>query len=132
MVLRVRYGPFSMILPGDLEEGGEQALLRYGDDLRSTVLKVPHHGSRSSSGAAFLAAVAPRLAVVSSGYRNRFGMPHPEVIEAYRRRRIPLLRTDLDGAITLRVESDGSLRVSTGVGAVAWEMIVAPASEVGN
>jgi competence protein ComEC len=72
-------------------------------DLGSAVLLVPHHGSRTSSSAAFIAAVAPRWAIVPAGYRNRFGHPSAEVVERYRAAGVGLLRTDLDGAVSTRL-----------------------------
>ncbi len=80
VVIRLVHGGVSFLLTGDVESGAEGRLLRSGQDLGSTVLKVPHHGSRSSSTAAFLAAVAPRAAVISAGAENPYGHPHPEVL----------------------------------------------------
>ncbi|MGH7789153.1 MAG: ComEC/Rec2 family competence protein, partial [Candidatus Binatia bacterium] len=112
LTVRLRYGGTSVLFPGDLEASGEAALVAaHGRDIASTVLKVPHHGSRTSSSAAFLDAVRPRLAVMSLGYDNRFGFPHPSVLAAYRARGIALRRTDLDGAVTLRIDADGALAV---------------------
>jgi competence protein ComEC len=108
LVLALRAGGVRVLLTGDVESGGE-AMLRPG---RAGVLKVPHHGSRSSSTAAFLDEVAPRVAVVSVGRRSRFGHPHPEVVERYRRRGTRLFRTDRDGTVT--VSTDGvALEVSS-------------------
>jgi len=118
LTLQLRYGPTSVLLPGDLEADGERALVAaHGGALRSTVLKVPHHGSRTSSTATLLDAVAPRLAIVSAGADNRFGFPHPAVVDAYRRRGTELLRTDRDGAVTLRIAADGAVAITTGRGA---------------
>ena len=80
-VLRVRAADgHGALLAGDIEQPQEAQLLANGADLRADVLLVPHHGSKTSSSAAFLAAVAPRFAVVQAGYRNRFGHPAPEVV----------------------------------------------------
>lgn len=91
----------SALLTGDVELAQEAALVqRWGQSLQSEVLIVPHHGSHTSSGEAFLAAVAPRVAVMQLGYRNRFGHPHPEISERYRQKSITVVRTDQCGAWT--------------------------------
>ncbi len=84
MVLRLEYRGTSLLFTGDLEASGEAALLVSSRNLRSTILKVPHHGSHTSSSAGFVEAVGPRLAVMSLGYRNRFHFPAPEVAQRYR------------------------------------------------
>ncbi len=90
-VLRVQGAEASMLLTGDIELEQEAALVAaYGDALRSELLLVPHHGSRTSSSAALLDAVQPRIALVQAGYRNRFGHPVPEVLQRYRERGIEL------------------------------------------
>ena len=101
-VLRVRAGGATMLLTGDIERGAEAELLETGA-LRADALLVPHHGSRTSSTAAFLAAVRPRLAVAATGYRSRFGHPHEEVLARYAAAGIGILRTDRDGAVTVRL-----------------------------
>jgi competence protein ComEC len=107
MVLRLGIGSQAALLTGDVEREGELALLRRPVALQAKVLKVPHHGSRTSSSEAFLAAVRPGVALVSSGYRNRFNHPHPEVVERYRVHGVPLYRTDLHGAIGVEMTPDG-------------------------
>ena len=117
LTLQLRYGPTTVLLPGDLEAAGEAALVaRWGDALRSTVLKVPHHGSATSSSAALLDAVAPRLAVVSAGADNRFGFPAARVEAAYAAIGAALWRTDRDGAVRLAIAADGALTVVGGRG----------------
>lgn len=103
LVLRLDYGTTSLLLTGDAEQMTEQALLDAGAPLRADVLKVAHHGSASSTTAAFLAAVQPRLAVIQVGADNRFGHPHPDVLA--RLAAVEVLRTDLNGRI--EVISDG-------------------------
>ena len=89
----------SLLLTGDIEAAQEAALLRRGAQaLASTVLVVPHHGSRTSSTAAFLDAVQPQQAIVQAGYRSRFGHPAPDVLARYAERRIEVVRTDQCGA----------------------------------
>ena len=99
-VLRVTAGGATMLLTGDIERGAEAELLGAGV-LRADVLLVPHHGSRTSSTEAFLAAVRPSLAVAATGYRSRFGHPHEEVLARYAAAGIGFLRTDRDGAVTV-------------------------------
>ena len=101
-VLRVsepRVGGHSVLLTGDIEREQEAALVAsHGERLRSDVLVVPHHGSRTSSTAAFLDAVQPRLAVFQAGYRNRFGHPAPDVLARYRERGITVVTSPQCGA----------------------------------
>jgi competence protein ComEC len=106
LVLTVKYGKVTLLLPGDIEQEAEERLLEQGADLTAQVLKVPHHGGRTSSSEPFLTRVHPRVAVVSAGYRNRFRHPHQETLDRYRANGIHLYRTDLDGAVT--VTSDGN------------------------
>ncbi len=105
--VRIDYGATCVLLTGDMEAAAERFLVRAidGTHLRCDILKVPHHGSRTSSTAEFLDAVQPQLAIVSVGARNRFGLPHASVVESYGQRNIPLYRTDQHGAVQL--ESDG-------------------------
>lgn len=99
LVLRLSDGRVSFLLTGDIEKQTEEALVAGQAPLATDFLKVPHHGSKTSSTDAFLAAVAPRFAVVSVGESNAFGHPAREVVERYERDDIRLLRTDRDGAI---------------------------------
>ena len=80
-VLRIAYGRHAFLFAGDVEAAAEAALVARPGPLRAQVLKVPHHGSATSSGAAFIRAVAPQLAVISAGAANRFGHPHPSVVQ---------------------------------------------------
>jgi competence protein ComEC len=103
MVLRLAYGGTSFLFTGDLEASGESALLSSSRNLQSTILKVPHHGSRTSSSQAFVEASHPKVAIISLGYRNRFHFPAPEVIDRYRSQGARMMRTDEDGAIEVDV-----------------------------
>lgn len=92
----------TLLLTGDIEREAEGRLLdEHGRELRSDVLKVAHHGSRSSSTMPFLAAASPRIALISCGRRNYFGHPHVEVLERLRETHTRVLRTDLDGDIRI-------------------------------
>jgi competence protein ComEC len=108
MVLRLEYHRMSLLFTGDLEAPGEAAVLRSSPCLQSTILKVPHHGSHTSSSLAFVEASSPRLAVISLGYRNRFHFPAPEVVDRYRSQRARIMRTDDDGAIEVDVGPTGA------------------------
>ena len=104
-VLRVAAAGGSMLLTGDVERAAETQLISSNMRIRADVLLVPHHGSRTSSTAPFISAVSPRWAVVTAGYRNRFGHPHPDVLERYRTAGVQVLRTDRDGAISVHLEN---------------------------
>ena len=96
LVLRVSYGASSALLEGDAEAPIEQAMLSE-PHLASTLLKVGHHGSITSTRPAFLARVAPQWAVISSGLHNRYGHPRQEVLEELQSAHVRTLRTDLNG-----------------------------------
>ncbi len=103
-VLRVDTGGTSMLLTGDIERAAESGLVSTMQ--KTDVLLVPHHGSRTSSSDEFIAALAPRWAVVPAGYRNRFGHPAREVLARYAKAGVPVLRTDLHGAVSIRLRRD--------------------------
>jgi competence protein ComEC len=107
-VLRIEATGGVLLLTGDIERLAEARLLREHDAaLRSRVLVVPHHGSRSSSSRSFVQAVAPEYALFPVGYRNRWGFPHAEVRERYEEAGAVLLDTASLGAIRVRLEADG-------------------------
>jgi competence protein ComEC len=105
-VLRISHGRRSALLVGDAERHEEAELLaRDGSRLQADLLKVGHHGSRTSTTPAFLERVRPSLAVISCGVRNRFGHPHPDALGTLARAGVPTLRTDRGGAVIW--ETDG-------------------------
>jgi len=107
-VLRVDTGAHAVLLPGDLELPGERDLvLARGGGLRADVLVAGHHGSRTSSGEAFLRRVRPRWVVFSTGYRNYLHFPHAEVVRRLRARRVGTLNTASDGAIVFVIGPAG-------------------------
>ncbi|HTB59564.1 MAG TPA: ComEC/Rec2 family competence protein [Polyangia bacterium] len=115
LVLRVLFAGRSVLFAGDLEADGEGELCgrrALGQAVRSDVLKVPHHGSRTSSSDELLEAVEPELAVMSLGWRNQFHFPAPEVLARYAAHGARTLRTDRDGAVTVTVAPGGALRVA--------------------
>ena len=105
MVIKVTWGHISLLLPGDIEAKGEQELVAIaGGALKSDVLVVPHHGSKTSSTAAFLRHVDPAVAVISAGKNSPSGLPHKNVLKRYASRGCRIMRTDLQGAITLMTD----------------------------
>lgn len=96
LVMRAVWGSESVLLSGDAEAPEEDSLMRQGS-LKSTILKVGHHGSRTSTQPAFLAAVSPQWAVISCGLHNHFGHPRPEVLAELQAAHVHTFRTDLDG-----------------------------------
>lgn len=104
-VIVVRYGNWSFLLTGDLEEEGEAELLRQGLG-QADVLKVGHHGSKTSSSVPFLQRVKPKYAIISVGANNRFGHPHAEVLQRLKSFDCQIYRTDLHGAIVFHLSSD--------------------------
>jgi len=102
MVLSLEIKGLKVLLTGDLEGEGERALLS-GSLPTGAILKVSHHGSRLASSGAFLDAVRPSLAIISTG-RNTFGHPHPDLIERLTSRGVKVLRTDQEGAITIGID----------------------------
>lgn len=105
IVARLTYGDTDFLLTGDSPQSIEQYLVSSNIDLASDVLKVGHHGSRTSSSWVFLEAVRPQYAIVSAGFQNRYGHPHKEVVDALSAIGATLLNTAEEGSITF--ESDG-------------------------
>ncbi|HRY29747.1 MAG TPA: ComEC/Rec2 family competence protein [Elusimicrobiota bacterium] len=104
-VLRITYRNVSFLLTGDIEEDAENRLAReYKNKLRSQILKVPHHGSRTSTSLRFLDLVKPETGIVMVGRGNLFGHPHPQSLSRFRARNILLYRTDNDGNVTVRTD----------------------------
>ncbi|HKO87408.1 MAG TPA: DNA internalization-related competence protein ComEC/Rec2, partial [Burkholderiales bacterium] len=104
-VLKISSGAYSMLLTGDIEASDEKALLEAGLVLGANVLLMPHHGSNTSSTAAFVSAVKPQHVVAAAGYRNRFGHPRAEVLARYAGTTV--WRTDRDGAVEIRLDATG-------------------------
>lgn len=121
-VLKITSASGSLLLTGDIERPAEQALLamQQGSQkpalLKSDVLIAPHHGSRTSSGEEFIAAVAPHLTIFTAGYLNRFKHPLPEIVSRYEKASSKLLRSDYDGAVIMNYMADAAKPVQI----VSW------------
>jgi competence protein ComEC len=111
LVVTVRYAGRTLLFAGDLEVEGEEQLVAAGIG-EVDVVKVAHHGSRTSSSPVFVAATRPEVAVISCGLANAFGLPNPEVVERWRSAGARVERTDLGGTITVTVAADGELSVA--------------------
>lgn len=105
IVIKLTYKNFSVLFTGDIETFAEMDLLEYKEKLKSTILKIPHHGSFTSTSEPFLDFVSPEVAVISCGRGNPFGHPHQVTLDKLTQRGIKIYRTDQNGNIT--VTSDG-------------------------
>lgn len=105
---------FSVLFTGDIEEIAESKIVKiYGDTdiLQSTILKVAHHGSKTSSTQEFLNLVKPRIALIGVGQNNKFGHPNEGVVERLNKMNCEVYRTDEMGEITIKVLRDGNIKV---------------------
>ncbi len=104
LVLRATFRQRSFLLTGDVERGIEQEMLWVNTIHPTDVLKVAHHGSRTSSTEEFLSAVQPAFAIISAGFENSYGHPHPAIVQRLTEHHATILRTDRDGLITIRTD----------------------------
>ena len=106
VVGRLTFGAFSMMFTGDAEADEEKGIVdNYSSELKSNILKAGHHGSKTSSSAAFLRAVKPEAALISCGIGNDYGHPHKETMKKFQAMKLKIFETDKNGTIT--VTSDG-------------------------
>lgn len=109
VVLRVKYKNIAVLFTGDIEKNAEYEIVKKyknkPDRIVANILKVPHHGSWTSSTPNFITLVMPEVAIISCGRNNRFGHPHRSVIQRYKNYGVEILRTDKDG--TIEIEIDG-------------------------
>jgi competence protein ComEC len=112
LVLAFGFGGRRILFTGDIEANAEASVASTGR-AQADVLKVAHHGSRTSSTSAFLDAVNPTLAIASLGLDNQFRFPAPDVVARYDERGVRLLRTDRDGAVRLTIDDDGRMAIET-------------------
>lgn len=127
LVIRLSYGNFHALFTGDAEYSEEQEILGSGNSLQSDVLKVGHHGSNSSSGYQWIYEINPKIAVISCGAGNMYGHPHEEVLSRFRDADVKVLRTDLQGDITITVQPSGEYTYSVTRNATADTLV--PGSE---
>ena len=106
IVLRIKFGKRAILLTGDIEKAAEEALTAMQSELRADVVKVPHHGSKTSSTGAFVQATRPSFAVISVGRTSMFGHPHKEVVDRWQASGAAVLTTGHSGTIT--VSTDGT------------------------
>ena len=111
-VYQIKYGDITFLITGDLVKEIESDMLGKKIEVRSTVLKVGHHGSATSSSEEFLNAVKPKVAVICVGYGNNFGHPRPEVLDRLKKIHAKIFRTDTDGLITFKTDGK-NLSVTT-------------------
>jgi len=110
VVLRIHFGGTCLMMSGEVQEEGQQALLNARDDLRCPVMTVPHHGSRHML-PTYFAAVAPQVALISVGLHNDFGHPSGETLGALQQLNVRVLRTDLDGDVSAALDRNGMVTV---------------------
>jgi len=125
LVVRVDLAGFRYVNPGDATAVEETAILQSWprDSLRADLLKVGHHGSRTSTSADWLTAVRPRVAVISAGNGNRYGHPHSEVVDRLDAAGTPVVwRTDRRGSLCIEIRPDGAWRIDS---EIAWNTPVA-------
>lgn len=106
VVLRIVYGSRAFLLTGDIEHDTENELVNGGGILKADLIKVPHHGSRTSSTSEFINAVHPEYAIISVGRHSRFGHPHPEIVERWKSAGVEVMITGTKGMIS--VSTDGN------------------------
>jgi len=115
LVLKLSLGEQSFLFPGDILEPAETTMIEAMADpglLKSRVLLVPHHGSKTSSSETFIQSVSPEYAVISAGFKNRFRFPHPSVLERIEGQGARIYRTDLNGAVSMATDGHG-LRIES-------------------
>lgn len=102
-VFKISYGQHSILMTGDAENQIEKEILRADEDIRATVLKVGHHGSKTATTQEFLDAIKPKYALISCGQNNKFNHPSKEVLEKLDKQDIKIFRTDELGTVTLTI-----------------------------
>ena len=110
--MKLEYNNFSCLFTGDISKQIEQDLVKkYGEKLKSTVLKVAHHGSKTSSDELFIKLVNPKMTLIGVGKNNKFGHPNEEVIKVLESNNVEVYRRDKDGEISLFVDKKGIIKI---------------------
>lgn len=107
VVVRIKYKKLSFLLTGDIETKSEEKIINSCQNLKSQILKSPHHGSRSSSSWPFLEAVSPDIVVITVGRNNFYQLPHEEVLDRYKQLKLNVYRTDIHGAVEIVTDGEG-------------------------
>lgn len=117
LVFKLMYINMSILFTGDIEKVAEDAIIKLyknnQDILNSSILKLAHHGSKTSTIEEFLNLVNPKIAIANVGKNNNFGHPSEIVLERLKKRNILLYRTDLNGEINIEVNSKGKMKIKT-------------------
>ena len=115
IVAKFKYKKFSMLFTGDIEKIAEDKILSKYDKntLNATVLKIAHHGSKTSSTEEFIKRVNPKISLIGVGKDNKFGHPAEEIVERLKSYGVKTYRTDLNGEITLKVTNKGNVKIYT-------------------
>ena len=112
IVAKLHYNEFSVLFTGDIEKEAEYMILEKNVDLKSNILKVAHHGSKTSTTTEFFSKVQPKIALIGVGKNNNFGHPSEETLETIIARNSIICRTDLYGEIKIFVNSRGQIKLS--------------------
>lgn len=115
VLCKLVYNKFSMLFTGDLEKPAEEKILKYENinELKSTILKVGHHGSKTSTTDEFLNEVNPKIALIGVGKNNKFNHPNKETIEKLNLKKVIVFRTDKDGEVSIIANKDGKIKILT-------------------
>jgi competence protein ComEC len=105
--MKIQFKNIGLLLTGDIEKEAEYRMMSQGAPLKTDILKMPHHGSFSSSTRPFLERAKPTYAILSVGERNIGKLPHPEVLRRYEQLGSKIFRTDKHGAITVITDGEG-------------------------
>ena len=107
-----QYKDLKMLFTGDIEEIAEKELLKqYLKQLQADIIKIAHHGSKSSTSQQFLKEVSPRIALIGVGESNKFGHPNDEVIKRLQKLKVDMYRTDESGEINIVIDGNGGVKI---------------------